>query len=79
MVLQRLNRQGETIATTDKDGKDLRSLKVPAPIDNPRVTIHEVEINLLAEREFGHFCQNTWNRGPACLYTPSPPPTTNPT
>jgi hypothetical protein len=55
-------REGETITITDKDGKELWSFKVPAPIDNPGVIIHEVEINLLTEREFGHFCQKTWTR-----------------
>jgi hypothetical protein len=29
---------------------------------------HEVQINLLTEREFGEFCKNTWT-GPA-----APPP-----
>jgi hypothetical protein len=56
-------REGETITITDKDGKELWSLKVPVPIDNPGVIIHDVQIDLLTERDFGHFCQKTWTRG----------------
>jgi hypothetical protein len=64
--------EGETIRILDKDGKELWSLKIPAPIDNPGVILYDVQIDILTERDFGQFCQNTWNRGrPA-------PPDTNP-
>jgi hypothetical protein len=71
-------REGETIRILDKDGKELWSIKVPAPIDNLGVILHEVQIDLLTEREFGHFCQNTWTRGPSTQPPPQPDPTKNP-
>jgi hypothetical protein len=55
-------REGEIITITDKNGKELWSFKVPAPIDNPGVIMYEVEIGPLTEREFGRFCQQTWTR-----------------
>jgi hypothetical protein len=70
--------EGETITITDKSGKELWSFKVPDPIDNPGVIIHQVQIDLLTEREFGHFCQNTWSPGHAAPPTTPPPPTANP-
>jgi hypothetical protein len=53
-------REGETITITDKHGKELWSFKNPQGQANPGVTIYDVQINLLTEREFGHFAQNTW-------------------
>jgi hypothetical protein len=63
--------EGETITITDKDGKEIWSLKIPAPIDNPGVIICEVQIDLLTEREFTHFWQKTWTR------PDQPPPSVN--
>ena len=57
--------EGETISILDKDGKELWSLKLPAPINNPGIILHEVQVDLLTEREFGQFCQKTWTRGPS--------------
>jgi hypothetical protein len=57
--------EGETISILDKNGKELWSLKLPAPINNPGIILHEVQIDLLTEREFGQFCQKTWTRGPS--------------
>ena len=72
-------RDGETITILDKHGKEIWSLKLPMPIDNPGVILHEVQIDLLTEREFGNFCQKTWNRAaPDQTATPAPPPP-NPT
>jgi len=72
-------REGETITILDKNGKEVWSIKVPAPNDNPGVTIYDVQIDLLTQREFGNFAQKTWNRGPANhLSSPVPPPS-NPT
>jgi len=55
--------KGETISVRDKSGKEIWSVTVPAPIDNPGMILNEVQIDLLTEREFGRFCQNTWTRG----------------
>jgi hypothetical protein len=68
-------REGETITITDKDGKQLWSFRVPVPIDDPGVIIHEVQIDLLTEREFGYFCQKTWTGTPAPKPNLPPPPT----
>jgi hypothetical protein len=57
--------EGETITIFDKNGNKVWSIELPAPNDNPGVTIHEVQIDLLSERDFGNFCQKTWTRGPA--------------
>jgi hypothetical protein len=46
------------------DGKKLWSFKNPAGTANPGVTIYDVQIDLLTEREFGNFAQKTWNRAP---------------
>jgi hypothetical protein len=70
--------QGETICILDKDGKELWSLKFPAPINNPGIILHEVQIDLLTERDFGQFCQKTWTRGPSHQPGPPPQPTNNP-
>ena len=42
--------EGETVTITDKSGKELWSFKVPAPLGNRGVTIHQVQIDLLTER-----------------------------
>jgi hypothetical protein len=55
-------KEGETIAILDKDGKEIWSVKIPAPIDNPGLILHEVRIDLLTERSFGNFCKQTWER-----------------
>jgi hypothetical protein len=70
--------QGETIRILDKDGKELWSLKLPAPIDNPGIILHEVQLDLLTEREFGQFCQKTWTRGHSAQPGSPPQPTNNP-
>jgi hypothetical protein len=72
-------REGETIRILDKDGKELWSLKIPGPINNPGVILHEVQIDLLTERDFGHFCQKTWTRPPSVHAAAPSDPTTNPT
>ena len=81
-------REGETITITDKSGKELWTFKVPVPIDNPGVILYDVQIDLLTERDFSHFCQKTWTCPPklseggspshATPPTTPPPPTTNP-
>lgn len=71
--------EGETITVLDKNGKEAWSIKVPAPNNNPGVTIYDVQIDLLTEREFGNFAQKTWNRGPADPAATPPPPPANPT
>jgi hypothetical protein len=71
--------EGETITILDKNGKEVWSIEVPAPNNNPGVTIYEVQIDLLTEREFGNFAQKTWNRSPAEPPAAVPPPPTNPT
>ncbi len=48
-----------------KTGKNSGSFKNPAGAGNPGVTLHDVQIDLLTDREFGNFAQKTWNRGPA--------------
>jgi len=48
------------LSITDKHGKELWSLKNPEGQGNPGVIIYDVQINLITEREFGRFCQNTW-------------------
>ena len=68
-------KEGETITITDKDGKELRSFKNPQGQANPGVIIYDVQIDLLTERDFGHFCQKTWTRGPV---ENTVPPATNP-
>ena len=55
--------KGETISIRDESGKEIWSLTLPIPIEDPGVILHEVQIDLLTEREFGKFCQNTWTRG----------------
>jgi hypothetical protein len=70
--------EGETIKLLDKNGKEVWSIKVPAPNNNPGVTIYDVQIDLLIERDFGHFAQKTWNRSPAEPPAALPPPTANP-
>ena len=52
-------REGETITITDKTGKELWTFKSREGQGNPGVIIFDVKINLLTEREFGRFCQNT--------------------
>ena len=71
--------QGETIRILDKDGEELWSLKLPTPINNPGVILHEVQIDLLTDREFGQFCQKTWTRGPSAQLAAPSEPTNNPT
>jgi hypothetical protein len=70
--------QGETITITDKNGKELWSFKNPQGQGDPGVIIYDVQIDLLTEREFGHFCQNTWSPAHAPPPTTLPPPTTTP-
>jgi hypothetical protein len=70
--------EGETITILDKNGKEVWSIKVPAPNNNPGVTIYDVQIDLLTEREFGNFAQKTWNRGPADPPAALSPPPANP-
>jgi hypothetical protein len=70
--------EGETIRILDKDGKELWSLKLPTPINNPGVTLYDVQIDLLTERDFGNFCQNTWNRGRTASPDTNPAAQTNP-
>jgi hypothetical protein len=70
--------KGETITILDKNGKEVWSIKVPVPNNNPGVTIYDVQIDLLTEREFGNFAQKTWNRGPAHPPAATPHPPTNP-
>ena len=69
-------REGETITITDKQGKELWSIRVPVPNKDPGVTIYNVQIDLLTERDFGNFAQKTWNRGPRqpALHRTPPPP-----
>jgi len=67
-------REGETITITDKDGKELWTFKNPEGQGNPGITIYDVQINLLTEREFGKFAQNTWNRGPVAQPSIARPP-----
>ena len=55
-------REGETITITDKDGKELWTFKNPEGQGNPGVIIYDVQVDLLTERDFSHFCQNTWTR-----------------
>ena len=50
-------REGETITITDKDGKELWAFKNPQGQGNPGITIYDVQIDLLTEREFGNFAQ----------------------
>lgn len=57
--------EGETIAVLDKDGKEIWSVKIPAPIDNPGIIAYSVQVDLLTERDFGNFAQKTWNHDPA--------------
>jgi hypothetical protein len=71
-------REGETIIILDKNGKELWSLKLPTPINNPGIILHEVQIDLLTEREFGQFCQKTWTRSPSSQPDPAPQPGNNP-
>jgi hypothetical protein len=54
-------KEGETIAILDEHGKEVWSLKIPAPIDNPGLILQEVQIDLLTERDFVNFCKMTWN------------------
>ena len=69
-------KQGETITILDKDGIEVWSLKLPAPINNPGIILQEVQIDLLTERAFANFCQKTWDRGRTDQPgTPAPPPT----
>src|SRR5436305_2137277 len=68
-------REGETITITDKQGKELWSIRVPVPNKDPGVTIYNVQIDLLTERDFGNFAQKTWTRG---LEDPPPKPPTPP-
>ena len=73
--------EGETITITDKAGKELWSFKNREGQGNPGVIIYDVQIDLLTERDFGHFCQNTWNRTPSSAVPSakadaSPPDTT---
>jgi hypothetical protein len=68
--------QGDTIRILDKNGKELWSVKVPAPINNPGIILHEVELNLLTARDFVQFCQKTWTRNDS-TQPASPPPSTN--
>jgi len=58
-------REGETITITDKQGKELWSFKNPVGQANPGLIIYDVQINLITEREFGRFCQNTQAPSPA--------------
>jgi hypothetical protein len=41
--------------------REVWSIEVPAPNDNPGVIIYNVQIDLLTERDFGNFAQKTWN------------------
>ncbi len=50
-------REGETITITDKDGKELWTFKNPQGQGNPGITIYDVQIDLLTEREFGNLAQ----------------------
>ena len=70
--------EGETITITDKSGKELWSLKTHRARVTQGVIIYDVQIDLLTEREFGHFCQNTWSPAHAAPPTTPPPPTANP-
>ncbi len=68
-------REGETITITDKNGKELWSFKAPVGIDDPGVIIYDVQIDLLTERNFAHFCQKTWApASPQPADSPSEPP-----
>ena len=71
-------REGETITITDKDGKQLWSFKNPEGQGNPGVIIYDVQIDLLTERDFAHFCQNTWNSNPTTPPDTTPSAATNP-
>jgi hypothetical protein len=71
--------EGETIRILDKDGKELWSLKLPTPINDPGVTLYDVQIDLLTERDFGQFCQKTWTRGPSAEPAAPSEPANNPT
>jgi hypothetical protein len=71
--------EGETITITDKTGKELWSFKNPQGMDNPGVIIYDVQIDLLTERDFGHFCQKTWSPAAAPAPNTTQPPTNNPT
>jgi hypothetical protein len=57
-------RQGDTIKILDESGKEVWSLKIPVPVGNPGVILHEVQIDLLTERAFGEFCKNSWTKHP---------------
>jgi hypothetical protein len=70
--------QGETIKILDKNGKEVWSIEVPAPNNNPGVTIYDVQIDPLTERDFGNFAQKTWSHGPADPPAAPPAPPTNP-
>jgi hypothetical protein len=67
--------QGETIKILDESGKEIWNLKLPIPIENPGVIFHEIQVDLLTEREFGNFCQKTWNRDSHSTPTTLAPPT----
>ena len=68
--------EGERIAILDKNGKELWTVKIPQGIDNPGIIAYSVHLDLLTEREFGHFCQKTWDHArPDQAETPPP---TNP-
>ena len=54
--------KGETIEILDAQGNVLWSFKLPVPMENPGINLHEVNIDLLTERDFGEFCKRTWSR-----------------
>jgi predicted metal-dependent hydrolase len=70
--------QGETIVVLDKQGKEIWSAKIPVGIDNPGIVAYSVQIDLLTERDFAKFCQNTWTKSPAAPTTAPPPQAPNP-
>ena len=65
-------RKGETIKILDACGKEIWSLKLPIPMANPGVILHEVQIDLLTERAFGEFCKNTWSKSVKEIQDTSP-------
>ena len=56
--------EGTTIEILDANGRVSWSFKAPMGPGpgNPGLIIHEVQIDLLTERDFGKFCENTWRR-----------------
>jgi hypothetical protein len=54
--------EGDTIAILDEHGKEIWNVKIPGPIDDPGIRLHQVRMNLVTERDFVDFCKKTWER-----------------